>query len=322
MVNRRRFLQLSASAIAGVASVHPANIVAAAGDHGLRLYVRQGRALGAQATMQLYHYDEAQAQAIMESALSEVARLESILSLYDKRSELSRLNQYGAIENPSPELVEILSTAKQYSALTDGKFDVTIQPVWRWVDRHFARYPGIMPNQSDMERQLEWVGYEKLVLEKDHIAFKQKAMGITLNGIAQGYITDKVTQYLQQQGCHDVLVNMGEFYAAGRHADGRPWKVGVESAQDRSAIYKVQSLHNQAMASSAAYGYWFDLETQSHHLLDPHRGLVKGDFSAVTVIAPDAMTADAVSTAAFLMDRQHVNELQSAIPMVDILTQA
>ncbi|MGI9499927.1 MAG: FAD:protein FMN transferase, partial [Geminicoccaceae bacterium] len=105
----------------------------------------RGNALGAKAEMTLVHPDEATAKKLIRLAVDEIERLENVFSLYREDSELVRLNRSGHIDAPSPDLAALLSIARHFSELTDGAFDVTVQPLWRLYAEHFSS-PDADPN--------------------------------------------------------------------------------------------------------------------------------------------------------------------------------
>jgi thiamine biosynthesis lipoprotein len=291
-INRRRFLQISATAAAG--AVLPA-LAAVSRPH---LHVRRGVLLGAETELQLYHPDVLTAHTAIDACFSEVRRLETIFSLQRPDSALSRLNRAGSLSNPPVELVALLDTAAGFSRATGGAFDVTVQPLWELYARHFAAVTADPngPALSDVQRALARVDYRQVEVSHALVAFNHVGMAVTLNGIAQGFITDRVTEMLRDRGFEHVLVNMGEMRALRGHADGTPWRVGIaDPEQPWRSLHRLPLL-DQAIATSGAYGMLFDADGRHHHLFDPHTGTSPLYYRSVSVIAPDATTADALST--------------------------
>jgi len=123
-------------------------------------------------------------------------------------------------------------------------------------------------------------------------------MAITLNGIAQGYITDRIIDCLQEAGFQHVLVQMGEFFARGRRADGRLWRVGIGHPSEDGFLERT-TLDNQAIATSSPVGTPLSCDDGSiaHHLFDPRSGKPGAHWQSVSVIAGRAVVADGLSTA-------------------------
>ncbi len=289
---RRRFLKVSA--VAAAVGAFPA---LAAPSHSMR-HTDQGVLLGADTEIQLYHPDAQTARAAIAACFAEVRRLEATFSLQEPASALSRLNRDGRLLEPPTELIVLLAKAGEYSRLTRGAFDVTVQPLWTLYARHFASATVDVagPCRADIERALERVGYRHVEMSRECIALRRPGMSVTLNGIAQGFITDRVTEMLRAQGFEHVLVNMGEMRALGHHADGTPWQVGIADPDRPWRSRLTLPLRSQAIATSGGYGTPFDSSGRHHHLFDPRTGKSANHYRSVSVVAPDATTADALST--------------------------
>lgn len=301
--SRRRFIAISA-AIAGMTALPTGITLAATPVHRWR-----GVAMGADAEMLLYHNDSNAAARLIEACLSEVHRLERIFSLYRDDSAISRLNTDGVLHNPPPELVDLLSRSNTVSELTDGAFDITVQSLWRLYQDHFTSGAGPNgPPQAALNAAKENIDYRAVSVRPEMISFDNKGMAITLNGIAQGYITDAVTNVLRRSGAKNVLVNMGEIRAVGQHADGGPWRVGLSSEIDAEI-----ELVDQAIATSAGDGMVFPSSDSHHHLFDPHSGQSANLWKSMTVIAQTATMADALSTAFSSMSHERIRAICSQI---------
>ena len=127
-------------------------------------------------------------------------------------------------------------------------------------------------------------------------------MSVTLNGIAQGYITDRLANQLRSAGFEHLFVNLGEFKASGRHADGREWQLGIADPTKPSELRRVEPLSNLAAASSGGYGTTFEPSGRFHHIFDPRTGTPSNIWRGVTVFAERATIADAASTALINME--------------------
>ncbi|MCG8505265.1 MAG: FAD:protein FMN transferase [Sphingomonadales bacterium] len=281
--SRRRLLQITAAvgcaALAGVGPVRS------------RPVTWYGRALGADARIALHYPDEAAAGRLIDAALDEVTRLERIFSLYRPDSALARLNRQGALDAPPPELVQLMAEATRFSRLTDGAFDITVQPLWALYADHFAAPDAdpAGPSEEAIAGALAKVDYRAVEIDSTRIAFAGPGMAVTLNGIAQGFITDRVSDLLKDAGLTHVLVNLGEIRALGPKPDGAPWRVGLPDG-------RTLGIERRAVATSAGSGTVFDSQGRHHHIFDPTRGHSAGGFAHVTVAAPTATEADALST--------------------------
>lgn len=262
-LSRRRFVTIAA----GTAALALAGVPARAASD-LRRW--KGVALGAQAEMIL----PASAMPLLPRLRAEIERLEAIFSLYRPDSALVRLNAAGMLDAPPLELVELLAQAQGLSRLTDGAFDVTVQPLWALHARGGA-------SAEELAGARALVDWRALEVEPHRVRFARRGMAATLNGIAQGYITDRVAELLKREGLDEVLISLGETRALGAHPDGRPWQVAPAADADPLP------LADGALATTEPAG----------HVFDPATGRPGGGLARVTVQAPTATVADAVSTA-------------------------
>jgi thiamine biosynthesis lipoprotein len=307
---RRRFLGIAAS-VGGMALLPPWSARAA----GSELHVWRGVALGADACLQLHHPDPAEAERLIRLCLAEVDRLERLFSLYRPDSLLVRLNRTGELADPPQDMVRLLSEAARFSRLTEGAFDVTVQPLWQLYAEHFAR-PGADPAgppPAAVEAVRSLVDYRALRVEENRVSFARRGMAATLNGIAQGYITDRVADRLRAEGMTNVLVDMGEVLALGRHPDGRPWRIALRSGDERQQNETIDGV-DIAVAASSSRATVFDPAGRFGHIFDPLTGDCEARPVSVTVTAPDATTADIVSTAHAAMPCRLASTMATSLP--------
>lgn len=277
-LNRRRFLTIAA----GLAALGP---VAARAE----LHEWRGIALGARARILI---DHPQAARLSAAAAAEIARLEGVFSLYRPDSALARLNATGQLQAPPFELLECLALCARVHAATGGLFDPTVQPLWTlYAESYTAGRSPLAAEIAAARARVDWSG---VVFDSGRVVLRP-GQALTLNGVAQGVIADRVAQLLRAEGLDSVLIDTGEIRALGAQPDGTPWPV-------RLAAGGAVALRDQAVASSSALGTTFDAAGQVGHILDPGSGLpARPRWKLVTITAPEAGLADALSTAACLM---------------------
>lgn len=315
-ISRRRFIRISAAA-AGLA-VMPFNRPAEA-NSGLATW--HGTMLGATATMKIHHRDPQEAERLIATACAEARRLELLFSLY-KDSALVELNRTGILVDPAAELVDLLAISQRYAELTGGMFDPTVQPLWRLYLDHFAR-PDADPNgppPAAVQAALANVGYDRVEISRDRIAMP-RGTAITLNGIAQGYVTDKIVDLLRSRGIVHSLIDMGETRAIGSRPDGRPWEVGIADPEIVGRTETVLPIVDRAVATSGAYGFRFDPRGRFNHLFNPQNGDCADRYRSVTTVSDNATAADALSTAFSLMTKPQIRSLlpQAGIERVHLI---
>lgn len=279
MTSRRRFLAISAAAIAfpSLTTAQP-------------VYTWQGLALGARATLRLAHPE---AKAITARVAAEISRLEDVFSLYRSQSALAQLNQMGELRDPPFELLECLSLAGQVHKASGSRFDPTVQPLWASYAN--AAVAGGLPDDQMLADAIAVTGWKKVGFDAGAIVL-EPGMGLTLNGVAQGYIADRIADMLHAEGLTDILIDTGEFRALGTHPDGQAWPVKLAAGGS-------VRLASRALATSAPLGTTFDEGGQVGHILDPRTGqTMLPVWQEVSISAPSAALADALSTAGCLFD--------------------
>jgi len=284
-LTRRRFLTIaSAACLTGPGQAF------ASGTYGWG-----GIVLGARARIILDHPG---AERIVSEALKEIDRLEDVFSLYRASSQISRLNQKGHLHAPAFELLECLSVARSVWQATEGAFDPTVQPLWLALAE--ARQTGTICLPETLVQARAAIGFDRVRMGSGRIELAP-GQALTLNGIAQGYIADRVLTLLQRSGVMDVLVDTGEIVASGsKPGSSGGWPITI-ARQERAL-----SIHNRAVATSAPGMLMLDPAGGIGHIFDP-RNTKPSAVEQVTVSAESAAFADSVSTACCLASsRQEV----------------
>ena len=288
-LSRRHFLQITAVAgtvfLGGRWAQRLAKQVTAV--HQTRLL------MGTFINLTLVGEDSTQSQLAMTATFAEMERLIALFNWRQSGSALATLNQTGQLTNPPQELVELLQEAYHFSNLSDGALDVTIQPLLEAV------HTGIDTNQS---RQL--VNYRQLHVSSDEIRLAP-GMQLTLDGIAKGRVVDGATAVLQTHGFNNILVEAGgDLVANGSRADGQTWRLGITHPRQPENTLEVLPVTGQAVATSGDYQHSFSQDFSRHHIVDPRTGASPTELASVTVLAPTATAADALSTAVMVMGCQ------------------
>ena len=250
------------------------------------------------------------------SVRREIERFERIFSLYRPDSEISRLNAAGRLAKPSPELRALVEESQRLGVLSGGAFDISVQPLWRLYEAHFWSHTDIQPDIAararDVARAL--VDFRQIDSGAAAIAFARAGMAITLNSIAQGYITDAIADMLRNEGFESAVVDLGEFRTLGRHPDGRPWRLGIRNGTASGGVDRMVELEDMALAVSGGYGTTFEPSGRFHHIFDPHTGASANSLVDVAVIGPSATAANGLSTAICVAGEARAPTLLAAYP--------
>ncbi len=230
--------------------------------------------------------------------------LDRSLSIYQPQSVISRFNKAKKKQKTDPHLAAVVARALEVWKDTDGLFDITVGPlVQAWG---FGAQPvGQFPDSAAITGILPCIGTEKLSLRGSTLRKQKPCVTIDVNGIAQGYSVDIIAGFLDARGLSTYIVEVGgEIRVKGKKPTGDRMKIGIEAPDhDGELMQRVIVLENAAVTTSGNYTRLYETGGQRiHHLIDPATGYpVSNELISVTVIAPDAMTADAYDNALMAM---------------------
>jgi thiamine biosynthesis lipoprotein len=308
-LSRRDFLRIVAmagggAAIGAAASIAPRGQVAATAG---------GLVMGTVAHLTVYADDRAAAQSLADGALAEMRRLETLLTRFDTTApgveNVRYLNEHRAIPLPTPELASVAAAALRWASLSRGAFDPTVLPA---LDSAREAAPGA----HRMDAIREAVGYRHLVVG-DGVRLTHPKSALTLDGIAAGYVIDGAVAHLRGAGLDDVMVEAGGEVATTGMKPGRAhWRVGVQDPRSKGLVMTID-LDGRAVATSGDYVNSYTPDLSRHHLIDPTTCRPALASSSATVIAPDCMSADALSTTAFVLGPRDGIDLLETLPGVE-----
>jgi thiamine biosynthesis lipoprotein len=252
----------------------------------------RGSALGAEARIVLTGPKD-QAEVALAEVVAEIDRLEDIFSLHRAHSQLSRLNAQGVLAAPSRDLRDALVASARWKRLTGGAFDPAVQSLWQ----HWARGTA-EPAESALGR----VRDAEIDLTAGLITLSP-GTALTLNGIAQGIVADRVTGLLVRRGFTSPLIDTGEMRLSG------PERRPVDLPEAGRRLHLAEA----AVATSTPGALRFDPSGRRHHLFDPLSGDSPGWWRSVTVIAATAEAADALSTGFAVSPPELVGDLAASL---------
>ena len=297
-LSRRRFIGITAVCMLG------ARHALASENVGARW---QGIALGAHADLRLVGLPAREAERLLLAARAEIERLERQFSLYRADSALVRLNATGSLEEPGPDMLELCSLVSTIHQASSGQFDPSVQPLWM----AYARASGA-PDRKALAVARAATGWSKVEISADRIRLRPGA-ALTFNGIAQGFITDRVVGLLKAQGLEAGLVSVGEIAAVGASPGGRDWAIGLADHEDGPADATIH-LRDRAVATSSPRGTMFGAGSAGH-ILDPETGMpAEANWRRVSVVHRSAAIADGLSTAGVLQGAADLRAMVTRFP--------
>ncbi len=305
MMQRRQLLQLGM----GLGLGHGLGVHAAAHES----LIWQERSLvgfGTTLWIKAAHTDAGRLKQALDASVQAIRSVEKQMSLFDPDSAVSRLNRLGELRQPDVELVSVLSLAQHVSLRSAGAFDVTMQPLWGLWSLHSQTQT--VPSAKALLQTRSLVNWRALTVSPEVVRLNVKGMGVSLNGIAQGYAADKVRAVLQSHGVQHALIDTGETTVLGQSSKAEDWLFAVEPSAASTVTPPVISPHGWALATSSDSHTVFSADHVHHHILNPLTGDSPSHWASVSVIAPSCALADALTKVFFMCPPQGVERLAKA----------
>ena len=276
--------------------------------------------MGTRIHVELWSEDRAAGEAAIDAVMAEMDRIDRSMSTYKPTSEVSRVN-VSAARAPvriSRELFDLLTTAVEYSRITDGAFDITYASVGFMYDFH--RH--LKPTEAQIEAALPAVNYRNLELDprRRTVHFSRPGVRIDLGGIAKGYAVDRGIAILQRRGIRHALVSAGGDSRIIGDRFGKPWIVGIRNPDHKDQVIARIPLVDTAISTSGDYERYFDENgVRYHHIIDPATGHPASKVRSATVLAPTATRTDGLSKTAFVLGPDKALEIYNRLDDVDAI---
>ena len=319
-VNRRTFLKYSGMLGVGLAfsGVMPVSECVAF-DRKLYKVTRTRLAMGTFAAVTVMHPSKDEADDVIAEAFHEMERVSRLLNRYDSGSAIGALNCDGRLSDTPREMLDVLGRARKFHQSTNGAFDITVKPLVDLYKAHFADH-GKAPSDAEVDKVLESVGGSALYVQGNQVRFGKEGMGVTLDGIAKGYVIDCGAEVLKRRGIEHGLINAGgDIRAIGGKDASTPWRVAVQSPEKDGTYADVITMVDGAIATSGNYEVYFDEEKLYHHIVSPESGRSPLASISVTVMAANVMDADALSTSVFVLEPTERKRFIEGMPNTECL---
>lgn len=254
-------------------------------------------------------------EAILNGAFKKIRELETIFSVHNPESELSRLNSLKKT-GVSGQLLYLIQKSLHISEITGGAFDITVLPLIHLYKQ--AEKEGVPPSESQIKEALAYVGWTKIEINGTTVRIPGE---LDMGGIAKGYIVDKTAEFLREKGVKNGLVNAGgDIYCFGKSPGGGKWRIGIQDPFQKNSIIETLNISGFAAATSGDYERYLSIKGKKYgHIINPATGKTVQDFPAgITVIAPDTATADGLATAFFVFGVAKSIEISDRMDNVDV----
>jgi thiamine biosynthesis lipoprotein len=262
---------------------------------------------------------ESATKTLLGEALNAVAKLEKRISSWDPESDTSALNR-AAGQAPvavGGDLRELIDLAASWSERTHGAFDVTVAPLLELWNR--AASQDSLPEKTELMKELEKVGFEKIIAKDGTLFLSLSGMRLDLGAIGKGFAADRAAETLLAAGVANFIVEAGGDLIVRGSRGGAPWQVGIRDPRG-AGVLAVSSISDRAIATSGDYEQLISIGGRHYsHILDPQSGTPASGLASVTVLSARAADSDALATALFVMGSEAGLEFVEQLAEVEAL---
>lgn len=264
--------------------------------------------------------DKQRGEQAIDAVMDEMRHIDETMSVYKPTSEVSKVNALAATQpvKISPELFKLLTTALEYSRITEGAFDITYASVGYMYDFRERK----RPTEQQIQSALPAVNYQHVLLDAatSTVRFSQPGVRIDLGGIAKGYSVDCGIEILRERGFTHALVNAGGDSRVLGDRFGKPWIIGIRHPDHPDQVITRVPLTDSAFSTSGDYERYFDEDgVRYHHIIDPHTGHSASKVRSATIIAPTATRTDGLSKTAFVLGPDEAMKIYNRLDDVDAI---
>jgi thiamine biosynthesis lipoprotein len=267
--------------------------------------------------------DHKEGDKFIDLAVTEISRIESLISSWDPNSQTSAINENAGIKpvKVDAELFNLIGRCIEISKLTDGAFDISyasMDRVWK-----FDGSMKEMPSEEEIEKSVSKVGYENIVLdyEKSTVFLKMPGMKIGFGGIGKGYAADKAKALLKERQVTGGIINAsGDMNAWGLQPDNSEWKVAITNPLNKNKAFALLPVNDAAVVTSGNYEKYVSFNGKRYtHIIDPRTGYPSTGIISATVFAPSAELADALATSVFVMGPETGLDFINQLPKIECI---
>jgi thiamine biosynthesis lipoprotein len=271
--------------------------------------------MGTEISVFLWHDNPADGRDALEAVFTEVERINQLMSTYIDDSRISLINREAANSpvDAGPELTQLILRSLDISMLTLGAFDITYESVGQHYDFRERR----RPDAATIEKELPSIDYRLVHADQltNTVSFEKQGVRINLGGIAKGYTVEQGVQVLRQRGVRNAIVTAGGDSRLLGDRRGQPWMVGVRDPRKDGEVAVSIPLVDEAISTSGDYERYFEEDGKRyHHIIQPATGEPANGVHSATIVGPDAVITDALSTSVFIMGVDKGLKLIATLP--------
>lgn len=275
----------------------------------LKEYKHRQRLMGNSFEITVVAEDEIWASEMITQAVTEIQRIERLLTTFDEFSQTNLINRFAGIQpvKVDREIYDLIQRSIKISELTSGAFDITYGSIDKrlW---NFDKTMTALPDENTARELVRLIDYRKIILNESDcsVMLLEKGMRIGFGGIGKGYAADRAKKMLQDRGVESGIVNAsGDLTTWGMQADGNPWTIGIAHPDNANLPFSHMNITDMSVATSGNYEKYVTIDGKKYsHTINPKTGLPVRGIKSVTIISPFAEIADAMATPVTVMGIQ------------------
>lgn len=290
----------------------------------LREFRKPQRLMGNAFEITVVDDNENKAYQHIEAAVSEIQRIEKLLTTFSENSQTSLINHHAGKQpvKVDREVFDLIERSLRISRITDGYFDIS----YGGIDKSFWNFDREMkklPDPQHIKDHLKLVNYKNILLnpEEQTVFLKEKGMRIGFGGIGKGYAAEMAKRLLQKRGVQSGIVNAsGDLTTWGMQSKGKPWTVGIADPDHAKQPFSYMNITDMAVATSGNYEKFVIIDGRKYsHTINPKTGMPVSGIKSVTIFCPNAEIADAMATPVGIMGIKAALDLVNQIHQLECI---
>lgn len=274
--------------------------------------------MGGRFEITLVAKDSLTAEQSIDEVISEISRIEFLISDWKSTSQVSEINQNAGIRpvKVDKEVFDLTKRAIHLSQITNGAFDISfaaVDKIWKFDGSMTA-----MPSEESIKKSIEKIGYKNIILDSINstVFLKLRGMKIGFGALGEGYATNKCQGIMQAKGIQSGIINAtGDMSVWGTQPNGKPWNIGLTNPFHPKDLLAIIALKNTAITTSGSYEKFVVFNGKRYsHIINPVTGYPATGLCSVTVLGPNAEIANGFSTSAMVLGKKEATKLLNNFP--------
>ncbi len=268
----------------------------------------------------VYDEDIKKSDFAIEKAFLEMERIDNKINGHTQKSEVDKINNNaGYFIEISDETLDLIKKSKEISELTNGKYDITLEPVFElW---NFKEGRDTLPESKKMEEKLKLVNYEDIIIDGNKVKLVKKGQKLDLSSFLKGYAILRAKKELEKNGIvAGFISSISSIEVFGEKPNNELWKIGIQNPEKPTQLFKILNLKDKGIGVSGDYQTYIEIKGKKyHHILNAKTGYPIRKNKMVLIIAENSYIADLYSTALFTVDTNRIIKIVNGVENLEVM---